>query len=65
MFTTHNETIDKYAIRIEGEDTKIKFGGYMKDERRRFLIRMLQVFMKDGDKVRDLLPPDLIKHLIS
>jgi hypothetical protein len=65
VFTTHNETIDKYAIRIEGEELNIRFGGYMKDERRAFLIRMLQLFMKDGDKIRDLLPPDLIKHLID
>ena len=65
IFVRHNN-IPKYAIIIEGEKNKpIKFGGYMKEERRAFLIKMLRSFMTDGDKVRDLLPLDLIDHLIE
>jgi hypothetical protein len=63
MFVQDND-IPKYAIRIEGETT-IKFGGYMADNRREFIIKMLQVFMTEGDKVRNSLPPDLMKHLIN
>jgi len=57
--------VPKYAIRIEGPST-IKFGGYMARNRREFIIKMLRTFMtEEGDKVRNSLPPDLIKHLIS
>lgn len=37
----------------------------MKNEKRTFIIEMLRVLLKEGDKVRDLPPPDLIRHLID
>lgn len=64
VFVQEND-VPKYAIRlINHEDKSIRFGGYMEDHRQDFIIETLRAFMIDGDKVRDTLEPDLMKHFI-
>ncbi|BDS10448.1 hypothetical protein [Aureispira anguillae] len=55
---------NQFGIQIK-EEKAITFGGYLKEEKVNFMVKMLQLFLKDGDKIRDLLPPDLIHNLID
>lgn len=52
------------GIKIEAEKTII-FAGYLKEKKVEFIIKMIKVFLKDGEKIRNLLPPDLIHNLIA
>lgn len=55
---------NQFGIKIEEEKTII-FGGYLKEKKVNFIVKMLQLFLKDGEKIRELLPPNLIHHLID
>lgn len=52
------------GIKIKAEKTII-LAGYLKQEKINFIIGILHLFLKDGEKIRDLLPLDLIHNLID
>ena len=54
----------QFGIEIKAEKTII-FGGYLKEKKVKFIINVLQIFLKDGEKIRNLLTPDLIHNLID
>jgi hypothetical protein len=54
----------QFGIKIK-EDKTIIFGGYLKEKKVNFIVKMLQIFLKNGKKIRDSLPPDLIDNLIA
>lgn len=60
---SHNVPV-QFGIKIEEEKTII-FGGYLKEKKVHFIVKILHTFLKDGEKIRDLLPPDLMHNLID
>lgn len=54
----------QFGVKITAEKT-IFFGGYLKNEKVNFIVEKLQIFLEDGKTIRDLLPPDLMHHLIA
>lgn len=65
VYAGNNNGADVYAIQFSGEKKPIRFGKYMSQERRDFLINAIRAFMVDDDTVRNTLEVNLFEHLVG